>query len=481
MINSVHIGKKIEMSGKASGTNRPIRKRKPRSQREAHFRLNSFFAGIGGFDVGFERAGIKPIYHCEKEKYCRSVLKKHWPDAACSDDVTKVEDGSLPDAEVWSGGFPCQDVSVARGWLGRDGLRGARSGLFYEFHRLVEANLPEVVVLENVTGLLSSHKGSDFHTVIRTMTGLGYGVAWRVMNSRYFGSPQSRPRVFICAWRGSAELAVNALYESMPSRVAKDGRKGFLTPSYDHRAGVWVPEVAYCLAATSGRHTGTDWSRSYVSYYDRVRRLTPVECERLQGFSAGWTVPDEKFSRSPDDVDTLRYHALGNAVCVPVAEWIARRIAAGLRRKNYTVSNEYSLSDQQMLKGLLPVVPGTEVRCVALQDAQSVLASAPLTYKWSSGGCAIGKWAVTANVASGPTMPVTSKFIDVIEKDTVDDWYFLSPNAAEGILRRVRSQGRTLFRPLAEALERLARKKRLPLTSEAPLVACELARDELSG
>jgi DNA (cytosine-5)-methyltransferase 1 len=457
---NVEVGKS-EMSAKVSKTKGSTRKQKSGKPRSASFRLNSFFAGIGGFDTGFEQAGITPAYHCEMDEYCQSVLKKHWPDALCDDDVTKVDADKLPEAEVWSGGFPCQDVSVARGWLGRDGLRGARSGLFYAFRHLIEAKLPKVVVLENVTGLLSSHNGCDFHTVVRALTDLGYGVAWRVMNSRYFGSPQSRPRVFVCAWKGSVELAVNALYEKTPGHVAKDERKGFLTPSYDRSSGVRVPEVAYCLAATSGRHTGTDWSRSYVAYHDRVRRLTPVECEGLQGFPASWSVPGEDFTESPDDVDTRRYHALGNAVCVPVIEWIGRRIAAGLRsKKARSLKSLKGKTELEKLKALLPVVPGTDIKSVPLDDPQTAFVATETTYKWSTGGCAIGTSAITAPVPSGPAKPITSKFIDVVETGDVDDWYFLSPNAAEGILRRVRSQGRTLFKPLAEALERLADKKR---------------------
>lgn len=458
----VNSGKGSAVSEKTSKAKGSTGKRKAERPLGASYRLNSFFAGIGGFDVGFERAGIVPVYCCEKDLYCRSVLKKHWPDAIYHADVTKVDADSLPDAEVWSGGFPCQDVSVARGWLGRDGLRGARSGLFHAFHDLIEARLPKVVVIENVTGLLNSHRGCDFHTVVRALTDLGYGVAWRVMNSRYFGSPQSRPRVFVCAWQGNIELAVSALYESTPGYIASDERKGFLAPSYDRRAGVWVPEVAYCLAATSGRHTGTDWSRSYVSCFDRVRRLTPVECEGLQGFPAGWTIPDELFNRAADDLDTLRYHALGNAVCVPVAEWIGRRIVAGLRRKKTAAGKRLmnGMAQEARLKELLPVVRGTDVRAVRLADAQKAFFQTNTTYKWSTGGCAVGTLAVTVAVPSGPAVPIGSKFIDVIEKTTVDDWYFLSPNAAEGILRRVRSQGRALFPPLAEALERLAEKKR---------------------
>jgi DNA (cytosine-5)-methyltransferase 1 len=96
--------------------------------------------------------------------------------------------------------------------------------------------------------------------------------------------------------------------------------------------------MAHCLYACSARHTGTDWSRNYACYPDgRVRRFVPVECERLQGFEDGWTIPDDpKFLRA-DDLDSLRYYALGNAVTVPVAAWLAGRIMAYLQ-KNSSVS-----------------------------------------------------------------------------------------------------------------------------------------------
>jgi DNA (cytosine-5)-methyltransferase 1 len=94
-----------------------------------------------------------------------------------------------------------------------------------------------------------------------------------------------------------------------------------------------VKKLAHCLYACSARHTGTDWSRNYASYPDgRVRRLIPLECERIQGFPDGWSIPDHD-RRDPDELDSLRYHALGNAVTVPVAEWLARRIGKWLEAR----------------------------------------------------------------------------------------------------------------------------------------------------
>ena len=151
--------------------------------------VNSFFAGIGGFDLGFQRAGIRPTFHCEIQRYCRSVLHRHWPTTHCVSDILQLTAESIPSADVWCGGFPCQDVSVARGWLGRDGLKGKNTGLFYPFAELVKAKMPPIVVMENVTGLLNSHDGRDFAVILQTFQELGYGVAWLT-------SPRkTRPRI----------------------------------------------------------------------------------------------------------------------------------------------------------------------------------------------------------------------------------------------------------------------------------------------
>lgn len=173
------------------------------AKKNGKIKLNSFFAGIGGFDLGFERAGIAPAFHCEVNSFCTHVLRRHWPKVPCVPNILELTAEQIPDADVWSGGFPCQDVSVARGWLGRDGLNGKNTGLFYPFAELVKQKLPPVVLMENVSGLLNSHNGRDFAVILQTFQMLGYGVAWRIFNTRYFGAPQSRPRVYICAWKGS--------------------------------------------------------------------------------------------------------------------------------------------------------------------------------------------------------------------------------------------------------------------------------------
>ncbi|WP_419923658.1 DNA cytosine methyltransferase [Candidatus Poriferisocius sp.] len=295
-------------------------------------RLASFFAGIGGFDLGFERAGLETVWQCEINPFCQDILEQHWPHVPRVSDIEEVEPNEIPEADIWAGGFPCQDVSLAR--MGpRKGLRGRQSGLLHVFVNLIEARRPSVIVIENVAALLSSNEGRDFAIVIRSLAELGYGIAWRVLDSRYFGIPQSRSRVFIIGSLRGSSSAGSVLFES--ERGDRDSEKGrqngqkplspFKVCTGDSVKG-YVKKLAHCLYAESARHTGTDWSRNYVSYPDgRVRRLTPIETERLQGFPDNWTFP-KRHSGDTDKIDSARYHACGNAVSVPVAKWIGERI-----------------------------------------------------------------------------------------------------------------------------------------------------------
>lgn len=276
---------------------------------------------------------------CEIDSYCRDILGRHWPDVPLHKDIKELTSATIPASDVWVGGFPCQDVSLAR--MGkRDGLKGKRSGLFHRFAELIGERRPRIVLIENVPGLLSSHGGRDFGIVIRTLADIGYGVGWRVLNSRHFGVAQSRQRVYIVGCYREGRGAGEVLFESergsgnvTPHRPnGEDSVSPFKRCFGDSIQGPVVQGLAYCLYACSARHTGTDWSRTYVTYPGgRVRRLMPGECEGIQGFPAGWTLP----SNPPDDpekLDTLRYTALGNAVTVPVIEWLARRILPVLER-----------------------------------------------------------------------------------------------------------------------------------------------------
>ena len=181
----------------------------------------SLFAGVGGFDLAMQRNGIKTVATVEIDKNARGVLQRRFPDATHFEDVTKVTGdelraaGFIPSRGIITGGFPCQDLSVAGK---RAGLAGKRSGLYWEIIRLVEELSPAYLVLENVPGLLSSNGGRDMGTVIGALSTRGYGVSWRVLDAQYFGVAQRRRRVFIvgCLGDGERSSKILALSEGMP-------------------------------------------------------------------------------------------------------------------------------------------------------------------------------------------------------------------------------------------------------------------------
>jgi DNA (cytosine-5)-methyltransferase 1 len=302
-------------------------------------KVASFFSGIGGLDLGLERAGMDVTFQCEVKAFCRQILQQHWPDTPKWRDITEVSNADVPLSDVWAAGFPCQDLSLAR--MGkRSGLKGGQSGLFHEFMRLAGDAKPRAIILENVHGLLSSHRGRDFGVVLKELDELGYGVAWRVFNSKDFGVPQQRRRVYVVAVHRDPRGAGEVLFEPQCGQwnTQKNRSNGPKSPSLfqtilgDPSTGPLVKSIAHCIYAESARHTGTDWSRNYVWYPDgRVRRFVPVEVERAQGFPDGWTEPQEPVPGfGPDRIDSLRYHAVGNAVTPPVAEWIGQRLQAVL-------------------------------------------------------------------------------------------------------------------------------------------------------
>jgi len=164
----------------------------------------SLFAGVGGFDLAMQRQGVKVVASVEIDSKCNEVLARHFPDATQFTDVTTVKGSDLigagftPRTGIITGGFPCQDLSVAGK---RAGLAGERSGLFWEIARIVEETQSEYFIIENVPGLLTSNKGRDFGVVIGTMADLGYSLGWRVLDAQHFGVPQRRRRVFIVGKR----------------------------------------------------------------------------------------------------------------------------------------------------------------------------------------------------------------------------------------------------------------------------------------
>lgn len=159
-----------------------------------------FFSGIGGFHSGFEKAGMKCVGWCEFDKFAQASYRAMYDtdNLWFGDDVTKVKGEELPKADLWTFGFPCQDISIAGKQKGIK--KGTRSGLYYEIMRLLdecEENKPKWLVCENVKNLLSIDNGWGMFNVLVEMDKMGYDVEWKVYNSKSYGVPQNRERVYI--------------------------------------------------------------------------------------------------------------------------------------------------------------------------------------------------------------------------------------------------------------------------------------------
>ena len=375
----------------------------------------SLFAGVGGFDLALQNNGVEVTAAVEIDKKAREVLAKHFPNTKLFNDVQEVTGeqlkatGFISERGILTGGFPCQDLSIAGL---RRGLAGKRSGLFHEIIRLTDELKPQFIILENVAGLLSSQRGKDMGIVITALVERGYGVCWRVLDSQNIGLPQRRKRVFIVASLGNHRQPVKILFEpesgfgdteslgkkrqtitktiengsrvfvkakraqtvnddeswvakeTVPTlnafdigdtrtttaiiepvlfqgnrvgdpRFYKDG----IAPTVMGRWGTGGNNVPLAFNMRSddkannmtvyetnqtGRVTAlqpsplTHRSQTLITQENTiVRRLTPKECERLQGFPDDWTA---------GQADSNRYKQMGNAVTVNVVDWIIKRL-----------------------------------------------------------------------------------------------------------------------------------------------------------
>jgi DNA (cytosine-5)-methyltransferase 1 len=362
-------------------------------------RALSLFSGCGGLDLALERAGITVVAQCEQDEWRRSVLAARFPGVPCAADVREAPacwggrslpgvlgpeldgaDGGRGGARAANGdagvdlvvgGPPCQDFSVAGR---RAGLAGLRGTLFHEFLRVADELLPAGgwLLAENVPGLLSSHGGRDFAAILGAMADLGFrDLAYRTLDSRFFGVPQRRRRVFILARRARGRRACEVLLEpeggggdpaprpearaGIAGSVADGARsartltartalrfdgdtEGFVVSALQaegngrgHRidaegaAGGHLVPVGFHMTQDPIHSNGGTPALGRTSIgmdviTSGVRRLTPIETERLQGFPDDWT-------RVPDDApDSRRYAAVGDAVTVPVARWIGERL-----------------------------------------------------------------------------------------------------------------------------------------------------------
>ncbi len=188
-------------------------------------RIGSLFSGIGGLELGLERAGVgHTVWQCELDPWCRSILAKHWPEATRYDDIAELRNPEPVD--VLCGGFPCQDISLAGTG---DGLDGDKSGLWREYARIIREVRPRWVVIENVSALT----GRGLDRVLRDLAESGYDAEWDCIPAQAVGAHHRRDRLFVVAWR-----VPDTLGDSM--RVEPERGTG-AAPATEHGGAVLEP------------------------------------------------------------------------------------------------------------------------------------------------------------------------------------------------------------------------------------------------
>lgn len=289
-------------------------------------KVASFFSGIGGFDLAFQEEGCQIVFQCEIDKFCNKVLQKHWPDVKRISDIKDVNIDDVPHADIWCGGFPCQDLSLANQGK-RKGLEGERSGLFTQFARLVRAAPPKWLVIENVPGLLNSGGGQDFKYVLETLDDIGYFVAWRVLDAKFFGTPQRRRRVFIVA-SYQTDRAARVLFEyGIPDQMVREGEASFNSTTKLTGECIQETDLFSIQHATIGRKPeagpqAKGYRNDGETYTLDSRGSADVVCAPNDGFRVRNTTGISR------ELDSRRLKAIGNAVNVHVVRWIASRLVA---------------------------------------------------------------------------------------------------------------------------------------------------------
>jgi DNA (cytosine-5)-methyltransferase 1 len=240
--------------------------------------FGSLFAGIGGLDLGLERASMTCKWQVEIDPFCRKVLQKHWPNVPKYEDVRNVGKHNLEPVDLIAGGFPCQDISEAN--ANGKGLEGELSGLWWQFRRIIGELQPRYAIVENVANITNRGIGA----VLGSLATIGYDAEWQVVSACAFGAPHTRARMYFVAYPNSQRLQASRQEGSI------DGPKVFW--------GTENTQYLYPSALSGGSAGWTPWSNS-----------------------SGMARMDDGV---PDRVD--RNHALGNAVVPQVAQWLGERI-----------------------------------------------------------------------------------------------------------------------------------------------------------
>jgi DNA (cytosine-5)-methyltransferase 1 len=265
-------------------------------------RVLDLFSGIGGFSLGLERAGMTTVAFCEIEPYCRAVLKKHWPEVPCYDDVRSLTYGRLAAdgicVDVICGGFPCQDISVAGKGAG---IEGERSGLWGEYSRLIGELRPRYAIMENVAALL----GRGMDVVLGDLASLGYDAEWHCIPASAVGAPHRRDRVWIVAYPACERR------RKMPQRK--------LVARSQSNLAMVIPQEPGPVANAN---------RPRLAIWESLAGNDGTQQPAAIG--GGWWSSEPSMGRVAHGVSGRvdRITALGNAVVPQIPEMIARAILA---------------------------------------------------------------------------------------------------------------------------------------------------------
>jgi DNA (cytosine-5)-methyltransferase 1 len=302
-------------------------------------KYGSVCSGIEAASVAWHDLGWEPQWFSEIEQFPSEVLKHRFPAVPNLGDMTTINQNPIADErpiDLLVGGTPCQSFSVAGL---RKGLADPRGNLMLTFLSIADKFRPKWVVWENVPGVLSSNGGKDFGTFLGALGELGYGFAYRVLDAQYFGVAQRRRRVFVVGYLGDWRVAAAVLFEreslqgnTKPSRkkreeVASDAQ-GSVGEAGDSQP-IAVDFYNQCITGDTFQTVSTRINASTtggVMHSMAIRRLTPKECERLQGFPDDWTKVPYRNKPADQCPDGPRYKACGNSMAVPVMRWIGERI-----------------------------------------------------------------------------------------------------------------------------------------------------------
>ena len=272
--------------------------------------IGSLFSGIGGFELGLERAipNSKTIWQVEQNKYCHTILSKHWPDAKIYNDVRDITKDNVSPVDILCGGFPCQDISIAGK---KGGIHAEKSGLWWEMLRIISELRPRVAVLENVPNIIRLG-GLD---VLGSLASIGYNAEWTIISARMFGAPHLRKRWFCVCYPAD--------FDSIRPRQALDRRTSQTdscrTEILERRSSIQRPADSDGTSIQTERmpermeqkkkNLNNQLHRTGYRYWEKTEAVSPL-CDVDDGI--------------PHRLARLR--ALGNAIVPQCSQWIGEQI-----------------------------------------------------------------------------------------------------------------------------------------------------------